>query len=193
MSRGSPGPRRPFSQEVPHGTPEQQALTLSILHPVVPSPHGVPGKDSLPAWDLFSREKEKLFLKGSSQSVGPLPPGLEGTITPRGLEGTVTSPPRAGRDSHLTLPQGWKGLEARTLPLPGLKKVVQGLGQRRGACSEFSPGIPFMCRKVEMRLACTATRLPPTPVERQMPLDVRGVRSGEGRTHPPVPRRRVRH
>lgn len=48
-------------------------------------------------------------------------------------------------------------------PLPGLKKVVQGLGQRRGACPEFSPGSPFMCRKVEMRLACTATRLPPTP------------------------------
>lgn len=43
--------------------------------------------------------------------------------------------------------------------------MVQGLGQRRGACSEFSPGIPFMWRKVEMRLACTATRLPPTPAE----------------------------
>lgn len=52
-----------------------------------------------------------------------------------------------------------------TLALPGLKKVVQGLGHRRGACSEFSPGVPFMWRKVEMRLACTATRLPPTPVE----------------------------
>lgn len=65
-------------------------------------------------------------------------------------------------------PQGW---EPGNLLLPGLKKVVQGLGQRRGACSEFSPGIPFMCRKVEMRLACTATRLPPTPAETDTGLD----------------------
>lgn len=49
--------------------------------------------------------------------------------------------------------------------------MVQGLGQRRGACSEFSPGIPFMCRKVEMRLACTATRLPPTPAGAHRGLD----------------------
>lgn len=62
--------------------------------------------------------------------------------------------------------------------------MVQGLGQRRGACSEFSPGIPFMWRKVEMRLACTATRLPPTPAETK---DLR--HGGEGR----VPRRRGRH
>lgn len=54
--------------------------------------------------------------------------------------------------------------------LPGLKKVVHGLGQRRGVGSEFSPGMPFMWRKVEMRLACTATRLPPTPAERHTGL-----------------------
>lgn len=62
------------------------------------------------------------------------------------------------------------------LCLPGLKKVVHGLGQRRGVGSEFSPGMPFMWRKVEMRLACTATRLPPTPAERHT-----GLRSGVGR------------
>lgn len=62
--------------------------------------------------------------------------------------------------------------------------MVQGLGQRRGTCSEVSPGIPFMWRKVEMRLACTATRLPPTPTETKRP-QTRGERR--------VPKRRVRH
>lgn len=80
-----------------------------------------------------------------------------------------------------------------TLPVPGLKKVVQGLGQRRGACPEFSPGMPFMWRKVEMRLACTATRLPPTPAEAQRTLDMGGGMSGEGGTRSPIPRRRARH
>lgn len=48
-----------------------------------------------------------------------------------------------------------------TLALPGLKKVVQGLGHG-GACSEFSPGGPAsVWRKVEMRLACTATQIAP--------------------------------
>lgn len=42
---------------------------------------------------------------------------------------------------------------------------VRAGGAWRGTCSEFSPGIPFMWRNVEMRLACTATRLPPTPAE----------------------------
>lgn len=56
--------------------------------------------------------------------------------------------------------------------------MVHGLGQRRGACSEFSPGIPFMWRKVEMRLACTATRLPPTPAERHKTLDAGWGRGG---------------
>lgn len=61
--------------------------------------------------------------------------------------------------------------------------MVQGLGQRRGACSEFSPGIPFMWRKVEMRLACTATRLPPTPAETYKTLDMGVGVSREGMTN----------
>jgi len=51
--------------------------------------------------------------------------------------------------------------------LPELQKVLQGVGHLRGAVAELSPGIPPMCRYVEMRLACTATRLPPTPADKE--------------------------
>lgn len=50
---------------------------------------------------------------------------------------------------------------------PELKKVLQGLGHLRGATSELSPGTPLMWRYVEMRLAWTATRLPPTPINKE--------------------------
>lgn len=143
MRRRSPGPGRPFSQGTPHYAPGQRGCLCS------------PRRGPQPPWR--PRKGPSSCLGSALQREGDLL--LLGVSRPQlVLRGSSLSaaPSRAGRD--------W---EAGTLPLPGLKKVVQGLGQRRGACSEFSPGIPFMCRKVEMRLACTATRLPPTPAERQ--------------------------
>jgi hypothetical protein len=46
-------------------------------------------------------------------------------------------------------------------PLP--KNVLQGLAHPWIASSGNTPGLDFMCREVERRLDCTATKLPPTP------------------------------
>lgn len=152
----SPGREgRRSEEEVLHYAPGQQgadSLYLTTLRSPAPMVF-LERTVSLPR--IFSpesqcgpAEREKRPGQVPAVSEGRFPPSLS------------APPPRAGTDQ-----------EAGTLPLPGLKKVVQGLGQRRGVCSEFSPGIPFMCRKVEMRLACTATRFPPTPAEGQKCLD----------------------
>ena len=47
---------------------------------------------------------------------------------------------------------------------PLLKKTCTGLGQPCTASSGRTPGWDFRCSDVDRRLACTATRLPPTPV-----------------------------
>jgi hypothetical protein len=47
---------------------------------------------------------------------------------------------------------------------PPRKKVFSGPRYLWGECGGSFPGVPTWCREVDILLACTATKLPPTPV-----------------------------
>lgn len=52
------------------------------------------------------------------------------------------------------------------------KKEVQGVGHFLGEGLGSPMGRQFMWRKVEIRLACTATRLPPTPLVKRRQANI---------------------